>query len=370
MKLINILLGLVLFTACSEKKLNYTIEEVNGTKIYKNQNIPANPNLKINLKELFTIRGNDDSFADDSLRIIQDMSSVAVDSKENIFILSTNKAIVYKFDRKGDFVKSFGRMGDGPGESKWPQNMYIQNDTVNVLNQTVLQMNKYDTDGNFLFSVPTNDCKMPVYTKTFGKNRIVTYFCNWRYEEEGMFMDYDLGMADIRYRELKRLKKQTYEGERVQTEYIDFFFGFAATDKELFVADNSSEKYHIDTFDQAGNLLYSIEKPFRKLKASKELTDSSNGKILYKKAVLELLADNEGRLWSVVSEERNDENKNDYLVDVFKEGVFLNRVKLDIGIEPEVSWMHGKIFIKGDRLYAADPNNTELKVFQYQVAER
>ncbi|MGD9707315.1 MAG: hypothetical protein AB7V07_06615, partial [Candidatus Delongbacteria bacterium] len=69
MKIMNFLLGLIIFTACSEKKLNYTIEELNGIKVYKNNNIPSEPDLKIELKELFVIKGYDESFADDSLRV-------------------------------------------------------------------------------------------------------------------------------------------------------------------------------------------------------------------------------------------------------------------------------------------------------------
>lgn len=369
MKSISVLLAILFITACSDKKLNYIIEEANGNKIYKNSNVPFNPGLKIDLKELFTIKGYDESFADDSLRIIQDMNSVAVDSKNNIYILSTNKAVVYKFDLKGGYTKSFGRIGDGPGESKWPQNMYIQNDTVNVLNQTVLQMNKFDTEGNFLISVPTKECRMPVYTKPFGKDRIVTYLCNWRYEDKGMFMDYDLGLSTSEYNIVKRLKKQTFEGERVQTEYIELFFGFAATDKELYMAHNGTEKYHIDAFDRAGNLLYSIEKSFRKLKASKDQIELSKGKIQYKTAVTDLLTDSGRRLWALVSEERNESNKNDLLIDIFKDGVFLNRVKLNIGIDPEFEWLYGKLFIEGDRLYVADLERLEVRVYEYKVTE-
>ncbi len=369
MKFMSLLIALIIISSCSEKKLNYTIEEVNGHKVYKNENIPANPNLRISLKELFTIKGYDESFADDSLRIIQDMNSVAVDSKNNIYILSTNKAVVYKFDSKGNYVKNFGRMGDGPGESKWPQNMYIQNDTVNVLNQTVLQMNKFDTEGNFLLSVPTKECRMPVYTKPFGENRIVTYLCNWRYEDKGMFMDYDLGLSSSGFNVIKKLKEQTYDGERVQTEYIDLFYGFAAGKTELFVADNSTDKYQIDSFDHNGNLLYSIEKPFRKLRAEKGVTDASKGSIQFKKAVVELIVDDQERLLSVVSEERTDKNNKDFLVDVFKDGVFLNRVTLDIGIEPEVNWISGKVFVKDGKLYVADLERLEVRVYEYKVTE-
>lgn len=367
MKIMNLIFGLILLTACSDNKTNYTVEEVNGIKVYKNTNTPAKPDLKINLQELFSIKSFDESFADDSARVIQDMSSIAVDSEDNIFILSSNKATVFKFNSNGSFIKSFGRMGDGPGESKWPQNMYIQNDTVHVLNQTVLRMNKYDTDGKFLFSVSTGDCKMPIYTKPLGNDRIVTYFCNWRYENNGMFMDYDLGIADAKYNEVKRIKMQTFEGERVQSGYIDPFFGFAVTEKEVFVADNSVEKYHIDVFDHNGELLYSIKKPFRKLRASKSMTEASKGNVIFKKAVTDLLTDSDGRLWAFVSTERIDENENDFIVDIFKDGVYLNRVKIDIGVNTEPDWMYGQIFIKRDRLYVSDPDNSVLKVFQYQV---
>jgi hypothetical protein len=369
-KICILFLVISIILSCSKRELNYTIEDQNGIKIFKNSRIPFNKNLHIVLRKLFTIKGCDDSIVCDTLSTIPDFQAVSVDSEGNIYILSMQNAYVYKFSSNGKFIKRFGGMGAGPGELKWPQDMYIQNDTVNVLNQTTFQMNKYDANGNFLLSRPTKECKMPVNTKTIRRNRLITYLCDSRYEENGIFMDFDLGLTSSEYKVIKRLKKQTYPLEILQTEYIDRYFGFASNDKDIFVSDNSVDEYRIDVFDcDVGNLRYSIRKPFRKIKAEKEILELSKGKIQFKKPVIELLTDNKGYLWAIISEDRNEKNKDDFLVDIFKDGIFQNRVKIDISFAPEIWWLNGRIFIKDNKLYVSDVYNLEICVFDYNVIE-
>ena len=351
---------LLLLIGCSKKEeLNYTVKEINGHKVYKNKNIPANKNLRIKTKELFSIKAYDDEFAGDSLRTMTDITSVDLDSKGNIYILSMKTASVKKFDKDGIFIKSFGKMGAGPGETRWPQGMYIQNDTINVLNQMVLQMVKYDTDGNFLRNASTKECKMPVYTKRVGNNKLITYLCNWRKEDDGRYMDYDLGLITSGYDVIKRIKKQSYTAKEVQG-YVNLRFGNAATEKELYIASNSDSEYLIDVFNFDGNKSYSISKPFRKIKASEEVVKATKNRKKFQTAITDLYADNGDRIWANVAFEGNETNGDDTLIDIFEKGIFLNRVKLDFTNE----YIQ---FLNGNRLYTIDYENLALKVYEYSV---
>ena len=109
----------------------------------------------------------------------------------------------------------------------------------------------------------------------------------------------------------------------------------------------STNEYQIDVLDLEGNMQYKIKKDYRKLlitegeleeylkTQNKTLGEETNRdyKYHYKKAVdaMSMFEDKNGNLIIEVPLERTEENKNDFIVDAFKDGVFLNRFKIDIG---------------------------------------
>ncbi len=64
---------------------------------------------------------------------------------------------------------------------------------------------------------------------------------------------------------------------------------------------------------------------------------------------------------------RNETNRSDFLVDVFKDGVFLKKIKLDIGKKGYdfVKLHDEKIFFKGDRIFYLDETEALIRVFEY-----
>jgi hypothetical protein len=63
---------------------------------------------------------------------------------------------------------------------------------------------------------------------------------------------------------------------------------------------------------------------------------------------------------------RNKTNRYDFLVDVFKDGVFLKKIKLDIAKGYDFLKLYDeKMFFKGGRIFHLDSAAAEIKVFQY-----
>jgi len=86
-------------------------------------------------------------------------TDVAFDSQGNIFITDGYvNSRVAKYDRNGDWVKSWGEPGTGPGQLRLPHSIAIdKDDNVYVGDRSNSRIQVFDTDGNFIrmFSVAT-----------------------------------------------------------------------------------------------------------------------------------------------------------------------------------------------------------------------
>ena len=123
---------IILVTSCGKKaEQNYTVKEVNGIKVYSNQNEPSDKDLKVELKEVLKINGFIEGQPEE--RNIAMPMAVDADKEGNIFVLDRKSASVKKFSKNGEFIKSFGREGTGPGESREVSAMNIIGDTVVVV---------------------------------------------------------------------------------------------------------------------------------------------------------------------------------------------------------------------------------------------
>jgi hypothetical protein len=139
--------------------------------------------------------------------------------------------------------------------------------------------------------------------------------------------------------------------------------------------------YSIDVYDMNGNQLYRIRKDFRKIAMNEhevsELNESENKsfgdnekrdfKINYKRAIdaVSMYEDKDGNLLVQVPLERNSKNMNDFVVDAFKDGIFLNRFKMDIGRGYDFYNSGHQRFFIGDRIYYQNRDENYVKVFIY-----
>jgi hypothetical protein len=373
--LIFVLLALIV--SCSRREKNYTIEEVNGVKVYKNINKPSVKELDISIKELFKIHGIDETAENAPNEFIFPFD-MDVDNEGKIFIVDYKTGTVKKFGKNGKFAKSFGKKGDGPGEMRNPTQIAILNNIVFVVDPGSRRILKFDKEGNFIEIVKIT-AGIPSFLQLVEKDKFICVMYKYKVTEKGPQHCLDLVLTNFRLEEICTLRENPLKADPGEV-ILDTFNPYTIGDNKIFVAENSEDKYKINVFDFSGKLLYSIEKEYNKILFKKEeFKEMENTyweifknstflkpiKAKYKKSIHHLYCDKEGRLLVVSSVERNASNRYDFLVDVFKDGVFLKKVSPGICKGYDFFQLRKKIIFKGNNIYYLNTMEAELTVFEY-----
>ena len=110
--------------------------------------------------------------------IFREPTDVAWDSAGNIYISDGYiNSRVAKYDKNGDWVKSWGEKGSGPGQFRLPHSIAIdRNNNVYVGDRSNTRVQVFDTEGRFLrmfrVNVPPAPGTRPVYGNTPSGERL------------------------------------------------------------------------------------------------------------------------------------------------------------------------------------------------------
>ena len=185
---------------------------------------------------------------------------IAVDEEGNVYVLDSGNHRVQKFDSEGNFLASFGRHGQGPGEFQYPQsididekgNMYIAdsgNQKVNILKP----------DGTFDKDIQMMD-ESPGIIRIRGDKMIQAKAASMFSLQMGM-MNQD--------EELPKLIKVLNMDAEVQNEFGD------QKDYKDFLVNRMGNRHHIFV-DEKGNIFLAFDYQNRIEKYSPE------GKLLWR----------------------------------------------------------------------------------------
>jgi len=291
------------------------------------------------------------------------------DKDGNIIILDYNR--MWKFSRNGRFIKKWSRAGEGPGEFRNPFSFYILNDTIHVVNSPKIK--KFDNTGKFI-----NDIKVINYSDF--PNRIIAACEKYLIGTKTGF-DTDTFMKTDRILmydpKTLKLKKTLFERTRKKKGSMfsrDDYFLFTGGEKEFFVVDNSYDDYKIDCYDsKTGKMKYKIRKNHIRVKNDEKIkkhfgTDSKGNKLIVttgdeklKESINWVYFDKYGRLW-VDSNNIDKEEKEEggLYFDIFKDGVFLKRIKLDIEIYKAWGFK-----LNGNKIVVSDEDNN-VNVYEFK----
>ena len=267
-----------------------------------------------------------------------------IDSNGNIYFASSSNQIncLYKFDKEGNFIKSFGRKGQGPGEIQITRLFGIDNeDRLIVQDHNNRKVLFFETDGSLIKETRFGKKFDAMYPLPNGN--YIVYWSNRRmagFEAGGDYYPVGFSLCNSELEEIKILDiykmptpKIGYKG----TNFNRIFFWIISNGK-IYIG-NEDRGYEILQYDFEGNLLKKIRKEFAPLvvtsdyiERTKEYFARAKRKVWFPKhwpPFSAFFTDDEGRIFVKTYEKGADESE--YIFDIFNtEGKFIGRKSLNI----------------------------------------
>jgi len=139
----------MLLVSCGQQKAKWkgTIEEQDGVIIVKNPAEPIYSNDVFRLEEDLTI----DNVEEDEEFMFQDILHLAVDDDENIYVSDSKAAFIKVFDKSGNYLRTIGKKGQGPGEFLYPFEILVMPQGELMVNDLYqLRVHFFSLDGKYL----------------------------------------------------------------------------------------------------------------------------------------------------------------------------------------------------------------------------
>ena len=125
------------------------IEYENGVKVIRNPREPLYGEIKLELEEDLSI-GN----AEDENYLFYRVWHMAVDKQENIYVVDGGNTRIQVFDKEGQYLSTIGRRGQGPGEFRSPQDVFVDDQIGEVYVPDFRSIKVFASNGNYLKTIP------------------------------------------------------------------------------------------------------------------------------------------------------------------------------------------------------------------------
>lgn len=158
MKKLPVTVGIIIYlfiSACLLQAQDVKIRTENGVQVVYNPKnpvpLPGTPR-EIQLRQDLCI-GDEEGVED---FIFSQIRSVQVDEEENIYVLDSKEVCVKVFDKNGKHIRTFGKMGQGPGEIQLPMRMYlVSGKEIMIYDSGNSRLSFYSLEGKCLKEIPT-----------------------------------------------------------------------------------------------------------------------------------------------------------------------------------------------------------------------
>lgn len=354
------LIALFLFIySCGKKIETATIEIVDGVKIIHCTDTPLHPKKTVTFEEELTISGEDDA----GNVILYQPSSYTVADNGDIYISDRSDNVIKVFDGNGQYLRTIGGKGGGPGEFESIGRMEILPDgKLLVMDYQLRRTSFFDQAGEFIESIQwrtshydlffVTDSTYTINEYTFGEDReLLVKTFDFAHNEKvafGKFTPY--GMKMHRQGDMVMAISDPFQPHSV----------FIGDPNQQWLYHCVNDKYLIEVYDKDGNLLQKIDRPYQRPpfteKDKQEFIDgfanNDNPAFLelardmdfpeLKLVTDRMLVDDLSNLWIVMNEEKEEDGKKLTAYEIFnKDGFYDTKVWLEF---TPGRFTHGKMY--------------------------
>ncbi len=377
-KLIFTAIAMVLLVSCGKKSEQAKVEMVDGVRLVHNPATPLYPDKKVTFEEELSIGGEDEN----GEIILYQPIRLAVDDDGNIYVADMSDSKIKVFDAQGNFIRSIGEKGQGPGEfSSIGGIQILPNGNLIALDYRNRRTSIFDKNGKFLSSYTwknhqylillTTDSSYTIQENVYEKGDRKLFVKTYNFEGKEL-----VNFGEFKPSGVKILRKGN----------IAFGIGIPYTPASIFAGDQErgwlyhcySANYLIEAYDRNGKLFRKIDRPYEPLPVTKKDReefrrgfDNNPNKVFAEmakdvelpdvKAVADaLIVDDKGNLWVMTNEGRKQQDDTYTAFDIFdKDGIYI--AKIWINHMPRV-FKNGKMFT-----ITTDEETDERVVKRYRV---
>lgn len=317
--------------------------------------------------------------------MVDEISSICIDKKENIYLLDYKECCIKKYDKNGKFLSSFGRKGKGPGELLNPLLIKYnpQNKNLYVYDGVKKSFNIFDSTGKYLSSK-----KVDYMLFNFEIDSLGNIFIEFRKPDQtdGHYqMYYQIDKYDSELKYLLTIEKNQIDDFMainipnqliIETPFLTGKLWTVSSSGKLFILD--SNKNILSMRDGNGKVLKKISLPDLKIRvknreieryyeelkefySDEKLVKRIKSKIeipKYKPSYNALMNDNNNNI-ILVSDEKQGDLRSYFIYDF--DGVYVNK------LQGNDKLLNKKSVIIKDKLYqtkVVDEIFTEFYKFQ------
>ena len=337
----------VLLFGCKKQTAEWKgmIEEVDGITVVKNPKEPMYGEEVFSLEEELSIG----EVAGTEEYMFSRIDDIAVDDEENIYILDSKQTHIKTFNRDGEYLKSIGRKGQGPGELQYPVNLTISPMNEILVNDYARCLSIFSIDGNFLRAVSLTTMRMISKPKADSRGNIVASYMVFGEEALLVLKKFNSDLEEM---------YAIFSTEVLKYPYLNPYYPHCYWEitKDDNIIWGFPTKYELQVLSPEGNLIKRIVKDYKPVKITNEeketlINEKMGGyenippevKIQWDEfhnAFIYLTVDDFGRIFVRTFEKVIEGN--DYYYDVFNsEGKYI--AKIPLKARPRV-WKRNQLY--------------------------
>jgi hypothetical protein len=257
-----------LAVSCAHKDAGPQRVKENGVEVVVNGPAPiaiSGQPRSLSLREELRIDLEDPALAEAGLA---DASIINVDSKGRIYLFrpvgpGAKGRVVFQFDDRGKLLKSFGTIGQGPGELMYPHFLRMTaGDEIPVLTGDTRKLAFLDSDGRLLRSSPVPSGHRYLLNRfvLLPNGNMLTQ--SLPLNEQGQFSRLTLSIFDARWKKIRDIHDFTFPDRLEDTKNPFVSFPLIAVGVHAFWVNSAPSEKDIAAYDLDGNLIRLIRSSF------------------------------------------------------------------------------------------------------------
>lgn len=358
--------ALLIPVACSEKMESAaSVEVIDGVEHVHNTGTPLYPDRSVTFEEDLSIGGED-------YEMLSRPMNLVVDKEGHIFIADNQDQSIKVFGPDGEFIRSIGRKGEGPGEFSYVgYQAFIPDGRLLVMDAMASRLSLFDAEGTYLVShhwtqrnsrplyATDSSCVMSEFVFGEGKDPL---------EERTLFVKkYDFeGNEILNFGEFLAEEMKIHRESRAGGGGITFGISVPHSSHSIFAADQARERlyhcindeYMIEVFDENGKVIRRLDRPYEPLPFTSEDAEEFRSQYAQSESMKKMvqgvpmpavkaitprmLVDEGGNLWVETYEKKKVDDKDFTAYDIFNPDGFYE-AKVWVDVRPNL-FVNGKMY--------------------------